>query len=233
MPRKGKRYSKAVESFDMQQSYGLEGAIAALKGFPDARFDETVEMAMHLGIDPRQADQMVRGTLTLPHGSGREVKVLVFATGQQVDAAQEAGAEYVGYEEYVDKIQKEGWVDFDVAIATPETMKEVRKLGRVLGPRGLMPNPKVGTVTDDVATAVKEVKAGKVEYRNDRTANVHVPIGKKSFTAEQLLDNAVAVFDAISKAKPTAAKGTYIQSVTICSTMSPGIALDIRELSKG
>jgi large subunit ribosomal protein L1 len=233
MPRKGKRYSKAVESFDMQKPHGLEGAIAVLKGFPDAKFDETVEMAMHLGIDPRQADQMVRGTLTLPHGSGREVKVLVFATGQQADAAQEAGAEHVGYEEYVEKIQKEGWVDFDVAIATPETMKEVRKLGRVLGPRGLMPNPKVGTVTDDVATAVKEVKAGKVEYRNDRTANVHVPIGKKSFTAEQLLDNAVAVFDAISKAKPTAAKGTYIQSVTICSTMSPGIELDIRELSKG
>ena len=158
---------------------------------------------------------------------------MVFATGQQAEAAKEAGAEHVGYEEFVEKIQKESWVDFDVAIATPETMKEVRKLGRVLGPRGLMPNPKVGTVTDDVAKAVQEVKAGKVEYRNDRTANVHVPIGKKSFSAEQLKDNAVAVWDAINKAKPTAAKGIYIQSVTICSTMSPGITLDARELSKG
>ena len=233
MPRKGKRYSKAVEQIDRQKTYELEGALAVLKGFPDAKFDETVEMAMHLGIDPRQADQMVRGTLKLPHGSGREVKVMVFATDQQAEAAKEAGAEHVGYEEFVEKIQKEGWVDFDVAIATPETMKEVRKLGRVLGPRGLMPNPKVGTVTDDVAKAVQEVKAGKVEYRNDRTANVHVPIGKKSFSAEQLKDNAVAVWDAINKAKPTAAKGIYIQSVTICSTMSPGITLDARELSKG
>lgn len=233
MPRKGKRYSKAVEQIDRQKTYELEGALAVLKGFPDAKFDETVEMAMHLGIDPRQADQMVRGTLKLPHGSGREVKVMVFATGQQAEAAKEAGAEHVGYEEFVEKIQKESWVDFDVAIATPETMKEVRKLGRVLGPRGLMPNPKVGTVTDDVAKAVQEVKAGKVEYRNDRTANVHVPIGKKSFSAEQLKDNAVAVWDAINKAKPTAAKGIYIQSVTICSTMSPGITLDARELSKG
>ena len=233
MPRKGKRYRKAVEQIDRQKAYELEGALAVLKEFPNAKFDETVEMAMHLGIDPRQADQMVRGTLKLPHGSGREVKVMVFATGQQAEAAKEAGAEHVGYEEFVEKIQKESWVDFDVAIATPETMKEVRKLGRVLGPRGLMPNPKVGTVTDDVAKAVQEVKAGKVEYRNDRTANVHVPIGKKSFSAEQLKDNAVAVWDAINKAKPTAAKGIYIQSVTICSTMSPGITLDARELSKG
>jgi len=232
MPHRGKRYLNALKLVEPGRAYPMAEAVETLQKFPRARFAETVEMTLHLGVDPRQPDQMVRGTVRLPHGSGKSVRVLVFATGPQAEAAQAAGADWVGYEELVRKIQ-DGWTDFDVAIATPATMQEVRKLGRILGPRGLMPNPRVGTVTDDVVQAVGEVKAGKVEFKVDRTGNLHVPVGKSTFTAQQLLDNAMAVWEAIVKARPASAKGQFIQSATISGTMSPGVKLDVRELTKG
>lgn len=226
-----KRYKKALESVDPRKSYVLKSAVEVLTKFPKAKFNETVDLAFRLGVDPKQSDQMVRGTVPLPHGSGKTVRVLVFAkSGPAADAAKAAGAEYVGYEDMITKCQG-GWADFDVAVATPEAMGEVRKLGKVLGPRGLMPNPKTGTVTDDTAKAVKEVKAGRVEFKIDKAGNVHVPVGKASFTAEQIEENARSVIDAVVKARPTSMKGTYIQSCTISATMSPPVRVDLKEFA--
>jgi large subunit ribosomal protein L1 len=224
-----KRYKKAQQLLDPKKPYLLPAAVEILGKFPRAKFSETVDLAFHLGVDPKQSDQMVRGTVPLPHGTGKTVRVLVFAkNGPAADAAKSAGAEHVGFEDLIKKCT-EGWSDFDVAIATPEAMSEVRKLGKVLGPRGLMPNPKTGTVTEDTAKAVKEVKAGRVEFKIDKGANIHVPIGKVGFSAEQLMDNAKAVIRAIAKAKPSTVKGTFIHSCTLSATMSPPIKLDVRE----
>ncbi|MFN7140477.1 MAG: 50S ribosomal protein L1 [Limisphaerales bacterium] len=230
MPKVGsKRYRKALELVDANKSYPLKNAVDVLTKFPKAKFVENVDLAFKLGVDPRQSDQMVRGTVPLPHGSGKTVRVLVFAKpGPAADAAKAAGAEFVGFDDMIKKCV-EGWSDFDVAVATPEAMTEVRKLGKVLGPRGLMPNPKTGTVTDDTARAVKEVKAGRVEFKVDKGANVHVPVGKANFKPEQIFENARAVIEAVIKAKPSGAKGTFVQSCTLSTTMSPGVRLDIRE----
>src|SRR5258705_12232496 len=224
-----KRYKKALEVVDKSKTYPLKSAVEVLHKFPKAKFNETVDLAFRLGVDPKQSDQMVRGTVPLPHGSGKTVRVLVFAkSGPSADAARGAGAEHVGYEDMIKKCQ-EGWTDFDVAIATPEAMGEVRKLGKVLGPRGLMPNPKTGTVTDDTARAVKEVKAGRVEYQGDKAGNIHVPVGKASFSSGQIEENARAVIDAVSKARPHTVKGHYIHSCTISATMSPPVRVDLKE----
>ena len=224
-----KRYKKALDQVDGKKLYLLKSAVEVLTKFPKAKFNETVELAFRLGVDPKQSDQMVRGTVPLPHGSGKTVKVLVFAKpGPAADAAKSTGAEYVGFEELIKKCN-EGWADFDVAIATPEAMSEVRKLGKVLGPRGLMPNPKTGTVTDDTAKAVKEVKAGRVEFKIDKAGNVHVPVGKVSFPANQIEENARAVIDAVAKARPHSVKGIYIHTCTISATMSPPVSVDMKE----
>src|SRR5438552_450636 len=224
-----KRYRKAVEAVDKQKIYPLKSAVDVLTKFPKAKFNETIDLAFRLGVDPKQSDQMVRGTVPLPHGSGKTVKVLVFAkSGPAADAAKAAGAEFVGFEDMI-KQCSEGWADFDVAIATPEAMGEVRKLGKVLGPRGLMPNPKTGTVTDDTAKAVREVKAGRVEFKIDKAGNVHVPVGKVSFKPTQIEENARAVIEAVAKARPHTAKGEYIQSCTISATMSPPVPIDPKE----
>jgi len=230
MPKKqSKRYRKALEAVDGRTHYPLKSAVEVLAKFPKAKFNETVEVAFKLGVDPKQSDQMVRGTVPLPHGSGKTVKVLVFArNGAAADAARAAGAEFVGYEDLIKKCV-EGWTDFDVAIATPEAMVEVRKLGKVLGPRGLMPNPKTGTVTEDTAKAVKEVKAGRVEFKLDKAGNVHVPIGKASFTPTQIAENARVVIEAVAKARPASVKGSYLQSCTLSATMSPPVRIDVRE----
>jgi large subunit ribosomal protein L1 len=230
MPNKAsKRYRKGLEQVDSKVTYPLKSAVEILAKFPKAKFNETVEVAFKLGVDPKQSDQMVRGTVPLPHGSGKTVKVLVFAkNGASADAAKAAGAEYVGYDDMIKKCV-EGWTDFDVAIATPEAMVEVRKLGKVLGPRGLMPNPKTGTVTEDTAKAVKEVKAGRVEFKLDKAGNVHVPIGKASFTPAQIADNARVVIEAVAKARPASVKGSYLQSCTLSATMSPPVRIDVRE----
>jgi large subunit ribosomal protein L1 len=225
-----KRYKKALEMVPKKVTT-LKNASELLVKFPKTKFNETVDLAFRLGVDPRQSDQMVRGTVPLPHGSGNVVRVLVFAKpGPAADAAKAAGAEFVGFEDMI-KQCTDGWTGFDVAVATPEAMVEVRKLGKVLGPRGLMPNPKTGTVTDDTAKAVREVKAGRVEFKVDKTGNVHVVVGKASFKAEQIEENARAVIDAVVKARPSSVKGTFIRSVTLSATMSPGIALDVRELN--
>ncbi|MBN2507680.1 MAG: 50S ribosomal protein L1 [Verrucomicrobia bacterium] len=227
-----KRYTKALALVDSGKSYSLEAAVDLLLKFPKAKFNESVELAFRLGVDPKQSDQMVRGTVPLPHGSGKTVRVLVFAkSGAAADAAKAAGAEYVGFEDMVKKCQ-EGWTDFDIAIATPEAMAEVRKLGKVLGPRGLMPNPKTGTVTDDTAKAVKEVKAGRVEFKIDKAGNVHVPVGKTSFQPAQIVENARSVIDAVTKARPQSARGQYIQSCTLSATMSPPVRLDFKTFAK-
>ena len=224
-----KRYRKAIELVGSNKLYPLKAAVEVLVKFPKAKFNETVELAFRLGVDPKQSDQMVRGTVPLPHGSGKTVKVLVFAKpGPAADAAKAAGAEHIGYDDLIKKCT-EGWADFDVAIATPEAMSEVRKLGKVLGPRGLMPNPKTGTVTDDTAKAVREVKAGRVEFKIDKAGNVHVPIGKASFSADQIAENARAVIEAVIKARPHSAKGTFLESCTLSATMSPPLRLDVRE----
>lgn len=216
---------------DLKKTYPLNAAVEVLAKFPKAKFNETVDLAFRLGVDPRQSDQMVRGTVPLPHGSGKTVRVVVFAAGEAaVEAAKSAGAEYVGMDDLIKKCA-EGWVDFDVAIATPEAMAEVRKLGKVLGPRGLMPNPKTGTVSADTAKAVKEVKAGRVEYKVDKAGNVHVAVGKASFSAQQLEDNARAVIEAVHKARPSAVKGRFIESCTLSTTMSPPVYLDLKEFS--
>ena len=216
---------------DRKKNYPLRSAVDVLTKFPKAKFNETVDLAFRLGVDAKQSDQMVRGTVPLPHGSGKTVKVLVFAKpGAAADAAKSAGAEYVGFDDLIKKCQ-EGWSDFDVAIATPDAMSEVRKLGKVLGPRGLMPNPKTGTVTEDTAKAVKEVKAGRVEFKIDKAGNVHVPVGKISFTPEQITDNARAVISTVAKARPAGCKGVFIQSCTLSATMSPPVSVDLREFA--
>lgn len=228
-----KRYKKALSLLEAGKSYPLKTAVETLVKFPKAKFNESIDLAFRLGVDPRQSDQMVRGTVPLPHGSGKTVRVLVFAkSGQAADAARAAGAEFVGFDDMIKKCT-EGWSDFDVAIATPEAMTEVRKLGKVLGPRGLMPNPKTGTVTDDTAKAVREVKAGRVEYKVDKAGNIHVPVGKLAFTPTQIEENARVVVEAVIKSRPAAVKGIFVLSCTLSATMSPGIAIDVREfLSK-
>jgi len=219
----GKNYQDSVKAYDLTKQYEAAEAVEAVLATAKAKFDETIELHVRLGVDPRQADQQVRGVLVLPHGTGKTKRVLVIAKGAKADAAAAAGAEYVGAEELIAKIQNENWFDFDVMITTPDMMGMVGRIGRVLGPKGLMPNPKSGTVTMDVEKAIKEVKAGKVEYRLDKTAIIHCPIGKKSFGKEKLVENYSALMDAIVKAKPAAAKGTYLKSVTLASTMGPGV----------
>ena len=224
--KKGKRYQEAAKLRDKSNLYEAQEAVALVKKVASAKFDETIEAHLKMGLDGRHADQQIRGAVVLPHGTGKKVRVLVFAKGDKAEEALAAGAEFVGAEELVPKIQKEGWLDFDKVVATPNMMSVVGRLGRILGPKGLMPNPKAGTVTMDVAKAVSELKAGKIEYRLDKTNIVHVPIGKASFTEEQLSENFQTLIDAIIKAKPAAAKGQYIRSCTISSTMGPGIKVN-------
>jgi len=221
----GKNIAKARQAVE-PRPYKLDEAVSLLSRVKYTKFDETIELALRLGVDPRQADQMVRGTLVLPHGLGKSKKVLVIAGGEKVREAEEAGADIVGGEEMVKKIQ-EGWTDFDAVVATPDMMKSVGRLGKVLGPRGLMPNPKAGTVTFDVKTAVREIKAGKVEFRVDKTAIIHAPVGKSSFPPERLVENAQALIAAVVKAKPPAAKGKYVRTITLSSTMGPGIPIEL------
>jgi large subunit ribosomal protein L1 len=225
MPRHGKKYRAAQEKIEPNRKYTLDEGLAKVKEISFAKFDETIELTMWLGVDPRKADQLVRGTVVLPHGVGKTVRVLVIAQGEKVREAEEAGADFVGGEDMVDRI-KGGWLDFDAVIATPDMMRVVGQLGKVLGPRGLMPNPKTGTVTFDVATAVRETKAGKVEYRVDKTGVIHVGIGKISFDDDKLRENAQVLTDAVVRAKPSTAKGKYVKKVNLASTMSPGVLLD-------
>jgi large subunit ribosomal protein L1 len=227
----GKRYTAAAELTDAEREYAPAEAIKAIKGYPDAKFDETVEMAVRLGVDPRKADQIVRGTVSLPNGTGKTVRVAVFAQGPKATEAKEAGADLVGADDLVEQVMA-GTIDFDAAVATPDMMAAVGKAGRVLGPRGLMPNPKTGTVTNDIAKAVQDIKGGKVEYKTDRTGNVHTIIGKKSFTEQQLIENYTAVIDEILRARPSAAKGRYVRSLTLSTTMGPGIAIDTNHLKE-
>ena len=229
MKKAGKNITKARQAVEAR-SYLLKDAVPLLQKVKFAKFDETVEITMRLGVDPKHADQMVRGTVVLPHGLGKSKKVLVIATGDKVKEAEAAGADYVGGEEMVDKINKENWTDFDALIATPDVMKSVGRLGKVLGPKGLMPNPKTGTVTFDVAKAVQEVKAGKVEFRTDKTALVHGPVGKISFTPDKLVENATVVISSVIKAKPTVAKGKYIKGCYLSSSMGPGISIDTAQV---
>jgi large subunit ribosomal protein L1 len=225
----GKKMRNVISKIDLNQEYSIEGAITFIKENAFANFDETVDMAINLGVDAKKSDQMVRGTVVLPYGTGKSVRVLVFAKGEKEKEAKDAGADYVGAEDLVEKIQK-GWLEFDKAVATPDLMRLVGKLGKVLGPRGLMPNPKLGTVTFDIAKAVKEIKAGKVEYKVEKTGIVHVPIGKVSFDKEKLLENTMAILKSVMKAKPATSKGKYIKKVTISSTMGPGIKIDLSKL---
>ena len=224
--KKGKRYTEAAKLIDKASVYDLTEAVSLVKKSASAKFDETIEAHFRLGVDGRHADQQVRGAVVLPHGTGKSVKVLVFAKGDKVDEALNAGADYAGGDELVPKIQNDGWLDFDVVVATPDMMGVVGRLGRVLGPKGLMPNPKAGTVTMDVAKAIADIKAGKIEYRLDKSNIIHGPIGKASFTEEQLSDNFQTLIDAINKAKPASAKGQYLRSVVIASTMGPGVKLN-------
>lgn len=226
MPKRGKKYQESLKLVDRSRLYDLNEAIELVQKTAVANFDETIELAVRLGVDPRHADQQVRGTVVLPHGTGRTERILVFAKGDKLKEAQDAGADYAGGEELVQKIQQENWFEFDVVVATPDMMGVVGRIGRVLGPKGLMPNPKAGTVTFDVAQAVEEIKAGKVEYRVDKAAIINVPIGKKSFGSEKLTDNLKALMSAIIKSKPASAKGRYLRSVTLASTMGPGIRIN-------
>src|SRR5579864_715274 len=231
MARKsGKQYQSAAKQVEARH-YPLDQAVPLLQKIKYAKFDETVELHMRLGVDPKHADQMVRGTVIMPNGLGKSKKVLVIAGGDKQKEAEEAGADFVGGEDMVNKIQSENWTDFDAVVATPDMMRSVGKLGKVLGPRGLMPNPKTGTVTVDVARAVREVKMGKVEFRVDKTGIIHAPVGKTSFAADKLVENASSLIQAVVKAKPAASKGKYVKSATLCSTMSPGIAIDMTEMT--
>ena len=230
MAKRGKKYTESVQSYDRQEMFEVEKALELVLANAKAKFDETVELSVRLGVDPRHADQQVRGTVVLPHGTGRDVRVLVFAKGDKIAEAEAAGADFVGGEELAAKIQEENWLDFDVAVATPDMMGVVGRIGRILGPQGSMPNPKSGTVTMDVKQAVEEIKAGKVEYRVDKAANVHVPFGKASFGKEKLHENLRALMSEIVKAKPAASKGRYLRSVTISSTMGPGVKLQAQRI---
>ena len=224
--KRGKKYQEAVKSFDKAAQYDVAEAISLVKKNATAKFDETIELHIRTGCDGRHAEQQIRGAVVLPHGTGKSVKVLVFAKGTKVDEAQAAGADYVGGEELIPKIQNEGWLDFDVVVATPDMMGVVGRLGRVLGPKGLMPNPKAGTVTMDVTKAINDIKAGKIEYRLDKSNIIHVPIGKASFTEEQLSDNFQTLIGAIAKARPSTLKGQYLKSVVIAPTMGPGVKIN-------
>jgi large subunit ribosomal protein L1 len=229
MRENGKKYRAALAKVDRSQRYLLEDGLRLARETARAKFDETLEMAIRLGVDPRQADQNVRGTVSLPHGMGKTVRVLAFAKGEKEKEAQEAGADFVGSDELIKKIS-EGWLDFDKAVATPDMMGAVGRIGKVLGPRGLMPNPKTGTVTVEIGKAVKEIKAGKLEFRVDKAGIVHVPIGKASFAPEQLIDNARAVLSAVLRAKPASAKGNYVRGVTVSTTMGPGVKVDLSQV---
>lgn len=226
----GKKMNTSLEKVEKGKEYSLEQAIQKVKELAYAKFDETVDIAFNLGVDPRKSDQMVRGTVVLPHGTGKTLRVLVFAKGEKELEARQAGADFVGSDDLVEKISK-GWLDFDKVVATPDVMGVVGKLGKVLGPRGLMPNPKLGTVTFDVAKAVKEIKAGKVEYKTEKAGVVHVPIGKVSFDAQKLLDNARAIIDSVTKAKPSTSKGRYMKGISVSSTMGPGLRVDVATAS--
>ena len=228
----GKKFKAASALVERNKLYGVEEAVGLAKKTARTKFDETVDLAVNLGVDPKQADQMVRGTVVLPHGTGKTVKVLVFAKGEKDKEAREAGADFVGAEDMADKIQKEGWTDFDVVVATPDIMGLVGRLGKVLGPRGLMPNPKTGTVTFDVAKAVREIRAGKVEYRVEKAGIVHVPVGKASFDEQKLIENTKAVLESILKAKPSSSKGKYLKAVTVSTTMGPGVKMDTIAVEK-
>jgi len=229
--KRSKRYEEAAKLVDRDKLYPLTEAIDVVKKFPAAKFDQTLTISFRLGVDPRQSDEMVRGTCPLPNGSGKEVRVLVFAEGEAATLAKNAGADHVGYEALIKEVQ-DGWMEFDVVVATPAAMAEVRKLGRQLGPRGLMPNPKTGTVTDDTAEAVKAVKAGRVDFKLDKSGNVAVPVGKASFEADKLIENAEAVIEAVNSAKPASSKGIYLVTGTIAATMSPGVKVDLSPFRK-
>ncbi|TYR78508.1 50S ribosomal protein L1 [Priestia megaterium] len=232
MAKKGKKYTEAVKLVDRTQAYSVQEAIELVKKTNTTKFDATVEVAFRLGVDPKKADQQIRGAVVLPNGTGKTQRVLVFAKGEKAKEAEAAGADYVGDADYINKIQQ-GWFEFDVIVATPDMMGEVGKLGRVLGPKGLMPNPKTGTVTFDVEKAVNEIKAGKVEYRVDKAGNIHVPIGKVSFEDNKLVENFTTIFETMLKAKPAAAKGTYMKNVAVTSTMGPGIKVDTASFTAG
>jgi len=226
----GKKMNAASEKVEKAKEYSLDEAIQKVKELAYAKFDETIDLAFNLGVDPRKSDQMVRGTVVLPHGTGKTLRVLVFAKGEKELEAKQAGADFVGADDLVEKISK-GWLDFDKVVATPDIMGVVGRLGKVLGPRGLMPNPKLGTVTFDVAKAVKDIKAGKVEYKAEKAGVVHVPIGKVSFDAQKLLDNAKAIIDSVTKAKPSTSKGKYLKGMSVSSTMGPGLKIDVATVS--
>ena len=229
--KRSKRYQEAAKLVIPNKNYSITEAVETMKSFPAPKFDPTVTVSFHLTVDPRKSDQMVRGSVSLPNGTGKNVRVLVFAQGDAAKAAQEAGAEFVGFEDLIKKVQ-EGFVDFDTAIATPDAMTEVRKVARVLGPRGLVPNPKTGTVTDDTAKAVKEVKAGRVDYKVDKNANISAAVGKLSFSNEGITENIVALIDSVVKARPASAKGAYIESVTVSCAMCPGLPVDTASIAK-
>jgi len=230
MPKHSRRYQEAKNLVDRQRFYPLDKAVELVKKTATAKFDETVELHIKTGVDPRKSDQMVRSSISLPNGTGKSVKVLVFARGEKAKEAQEAGADYVGAEDLVEKIEKEGFLDFDVAIATPDMMRVIGRLGRILGPKGLMPSPKSGTVTDDIATAVKEFKMGRIEVRTDKTGNIHIPVGKVSFDDEKLKENIVSALEQISRLRPGTMKGKFFRKVVVASTMGPGIKLDLSQL---
>ena len=230
--KRGKKYIELTKTYDKTEPMDTAEAIAQVKKNATAKFDETIEVHIRTGCDGRHAEQQIRGAVVLPHGTGKEVRVLVFAKGPKADEAQAAGADFVGADELIPKIQNDGWLDFDVVVATPDMMGVVGRLGRVLGPKGLMPNPKAGTVTMDVTKAVKDIKAGKIEYRLDKTNIIHVPIGKASFTEEQLADNFQTLMDAINKAKPSSLKGQYIRSVTLAPTMGPGVKVNVLKVAQ-
>ncbi len=232
MPKRGKKYREAAQKVDRSRNYSPEEAIRLLKEVAYTKFDPTAEVHIRLGVDPRHSDQQVRGVVVLPHGTGKKVRILVFAEGEAARIAEEAGADYVGTDEYIEKIQKEGWLDFDVALATPEVMSKVARLGRILGPRGLMPSPKSGTLVkaEDLPRAIEEIRKGRVEFRVDRTGNLHIPFGKvQSFSEQQLLENLAAVMEAVVRARPSAVKGAYIRRVVVAPTMGPGIRVDPNE----
>lgn len=232
MTNTSKGYRTAIEKIDREKQYPLTEAVSLTRGVAHAKFDETVELAVRIGVDPRKADQNIRGTVVLPHGTGRTVRVAVFAKGEKAKEAETAGADVVGGEELVKRISEDGWLEFDKAVATPDMMGLVGRLGKILGPRGLMPNPKVGTVTTDVGRAVQELKGGKVEFRVDKAGNVHVPVGKVSFGDQKILDNASVVLDSLVKAKPSTAKGTYLLRVAVSTTMGPGVRIDPMTIHK-